>query len=417
MTSLALFAFFTGVHLALLQFSYFFLLLTNVTSTYITYVTIVVAWMMGTLLGLLLPRLTAALTLTVGVASYYAVYALVVTNPLAPATLGISALGVAVTGLWAGHFFVAMLPLFARPDRLFFHENNGFLVGIAAVFAGFAMLGRPFLLWTPLVAGAALLGHLRLLRSMSPAPDALPRSPAGEPAGDAGRPLSSAVRSLARRFASTMIAANLLLPAAMWVHSGLAGESMWRMFRTESNAVEWFSSVQLLLIALVAGANYVVAGLEHARARWIWGVLALGFLLFALDEQFGVHEAMRDDLFRPVGLFVETPWLIEGDVGLYLFFALGLTFAPFVLGELRQADRALALFVAAILLTFPTIVIDSLRDAVMEGWSTRRFWDYTFEEVGEMWAGLLFLLSFLALLEARLVRMAGPGRGVREAAT
>lgn len=400
--SLPLFAFFTGLHLAVLQFCYFFLLLTNVTSTYITYATIVIAWMTGTLLGLILPRLTAVWALVIGVVSYYAVYALVVTNPLAPATLGISAIGVAVTGLWAGHFFVAMLPLFAGADRLFFHENNGFLIGIAAVFAGFTLLGRPFLLWTPALAGAALLGHLLWLgaRTKLSAGSTLDRSH-GAPAVS---PAPASV--LLDRFAATMLAVNLLLPLAMWLHAGLTGEAMWRLFRTEFNAVEWLSSVQLLIVALLAGANYVAAGLESARPRWVWAVLAAGFVVFALDEQFDLHEALRDELFRPAGVLTDTPWLIAGDVGLYLFLCLGLVFAPFVLGELRRADRAVALFAAAVLLVFPTIVIDSLRDAVTTDWIARRFWDYTFEEIGEMWAGLLFLLAFVAVLRARLERLA-----------
>ena len=113
--------------------------------------------MAGALAGLMIPRLSALVATGVGVASYYVVYALVVSNPLASFTLTVSAFGVFLSGLWAGHFFVLMLPAFARADRLFLHENNGFLAGVIGVFVGFSMLGNAFLLWTPLVSLLVLL--------------------------------------------------------------------------------------------------------------------------------------------------------------------------------------------------------------------------------------------------------------------
>ena len=163
MINLGLFGFLTGVHLALLQFCYFFLLLINVTSTYITYATIVISWMVGTLIGLFWRRLNAGLALIAGVASYYAIYALVISDPLALHTLPIAAGGVAISGLWAGRFFVVMLPLFVRADRLFLHENNGFLLGVIGVFVGFTLLGLGFLFWTPLISGLWLLIHIAWL--------------------------------------------------------------------------------------------------------------------------------------------------------------------------------------------------------------------------------------------------------------
>ena len=155
----------------MLQFSYFFLLLINVTSTYITYMTVVIAWMLGTLIGLVLPRLNATIAMVLGVAGYYATYAWTVNNPLSPITLPLAAVGVAITGLWAGRFFVVMRPLFVRVDRMFLHENNGFLVGIIMVFVGFTMVGRPFLLWTPLVSLTVLLANMAWLGAEHHHPD------------------------------------------------------------------------------------------------------------------------------------------------------------------------------------------------------------------------------------------------------
>ena len=161
--SLPLFGFITGLHLALLQFGYLFLLVIHVTSTYVTYAMIVLSWMAGTLVGLMWRRLDARAALGIGLLAYYAIYGLVVRDPLSFSVLPLAALGVACSGLWAGRFFVVMLPHFGRVDRLFFHENNGFLVGVIAVFVGFTMLGRAFLLWGPLLIGASLFVQLLVI--------------------------------------------------------------------------------------------------------------------------------------------------------------------------------------------------------------------------------------------------------------
>jgi hypothetical protein len=158
--NVALFGFFTGLHLALLQFGYLFVLVMNVTSTYVTYAMIVLSWMAGSLIGLRWERLDGRAAVLMGVVGYYVIYGLVAAAPLAAYTLPLAALGVATSGLWAGRFFVVLHPYFSRVDRLFFHENNGFMLGVIAVFVGFTMLGRPFLLAGPLLTGAGLLIHL-----------------------------------------------------------------------------------------------------------------------------------------------------------------------------------------------------------------------------------------------------------------
>ncbi len=152
-----LYAFFTGLYFAVLQFNFFLVLQINISSTYITYMTVVISWMVGAVLGLWLKGLRTLLGVTTGLLSYYGVYLLIAYDPLSRSTLLLAALGVCLTGLWAGRFFTVMLPVFKQTDALFFHENNGFLVGVVTVFIGFTSFGRLFLAWAPLVCGAALL--------------------------------------------------------------------------------------------------------------------------------------------------------------------------------------------------------------------------------------------------------------------
>jgi len=160
MLQLKLHGFMTGLHFALLQLCYLLLLMFNVSSTYLTYALITTAWMAGAIAGLAFRSLDVRLVLLAGVLAYYGALAAVHYDPLAYATLAAAAVGVFLSGLWAGRFFVVMLPRMKRVDSLFFHENNGFVFGIAAAFVAFTLIGRPFLLYAPLVSGACLLVHL-----------------------------------------------------------------------------------------------------------------------------------------------------------------------------------------------------------------------------------------------------------------
>ncbi len=95
-----------------------------------------------------------------GLFCFYSVYALITTLPFSGYTLAFSALGAGLTGLWAGQFFIFLLSQYNEVDRLFFHENNGFLLGIVLFFLGFTTLGREFVFWAPMtLAGILFLKH------------------------------------------------------------------------------------------------------------------------------------------------------------------------------------------------------------------------------------------------------------------
>ena len=66
-------------------------------------------------------------------------------------------LAMALSGLppvRAGRFFIFVLHQYKQVDRIFFHENNGFWVGIVMFFLGFTLLGRPFVFWAPMTQQA-----------------------------------------------------------------------------------------------------------------------------------------------------------------------------------------------------------------------------------------------------------------------
>ena len=410
-----LFATLTGLHLAILQFCYFFTLLINVTSTYVTYMTVVIAWMTGTLIGLWLP-IGVTPALVVGVVAYYAVQLLVASDPLGGLVLQVAALGVAVTGLWAGRFFVVLQPLFQRADRLFFHENNGFMVGVLGVFVGFTLLGKPFLLWAPLASLAVLVlfypwvarAEPQLLEEPATAgPDGL----TGQAVADPGRLLNGGWRAL-HRFGWWMIALNILVPAGIFVQAAVQEVGYWHLFWGEDNLITWFSAMQLLLVAGVAWLNAETAaearrlqGVEAAAHPWIWWIFTAGFIFLALDEQFRIHEQVRDELLKPNGWFTHLHHIRPGDVMFYFYFIVGVVLAVRLWSELRRFSGALALFGAALVVAGAVIVVDALPESEVAHWPWPRFWSSAYEEIGENLAEMFFLLAFLKVLTGRLKGM------------
>ncbi|MEE3332350.1 MAG: hypothetical protein VX246_15895 [Myxococcota bacterium] len=226
--------------------------------------------------------------------------------------------------------------------------------------------------------------------------------------------LVEAARNQVTRVAQAAVAVNLLLPLGMLVYAAYADRTFWLFFSAEDGPTEWLSSVQCLVVAAVAWAIYLVnellrRGGEAASAVRSWGWLAIGagFFVLGLDERFDLHEELRDVVLRPIGFMTNTPNIVPGDVGLYLFYTAGLGLVAWMRTEFRSFPPALAVLGAAFALGLPVIVIDSLTDAAIKTWPFRTFWDYPFEELGELWAELLCLIAFCIVLYGRLGELAG----------
>ncbi len=152
-----IFCFLNGFIFAFMQFGFLLMLQINVTSTYVTYALVTICWMAGALAGLWIKSLNPFWLMAIQPVAFYLAYLLATYAPFASFTFPLAASLVAAAGLWAGRFFPEMLKAGKRTDSLFFHENNGFIVGVLCFFVGFTMLGRPFLLAVPMIFVIVLL--------------------------------------------------------------------------------------------------------------------------------------------------------------------------------------------------------------------------------------------------------------------
>lgn len=224
-----------------------------------------------------------------------------------------------------------------------------------------------------------------------------------------GDAILASARHQVVRLAAAALAVNALLPLGVYAYARITEQVFWRFFSVEDGPTEWFSSVQCMLIAGVAWTNYAIHGVLRRSGRsplgesgWVWIAFAIGFVVLGVDERFDLHEAMRDSVLRPAGILVDLPYIVPADVGLYLLYAVGLAFATLLVRELRRWPPAAALLCTSFALGLAVVVIDSLSDATLRSWPLATFWDYPFEEIGELWAQLLCLLAFLTVLHGRL---------------
>lgn len=163
----ALSALSAGLMLAVYQVGYFITLEFHLSSTYIAYFAVLGVWLLGSLIGLWLPRSTGRWPLIgAGMAAYYAnavLFAVVSYNLL---VLPLSLLCVLTTGLYGGYFFRQARRDFPSARVLFFHENNGFLVGYFVAFAQLLFHGQTSLRILPgLLAASHIVVQVLVERS------------------------------------------------------------------------------------------------------------------------------------------------------------------------------------------------------------------------------------------------------------
>lgn len=141
-----IFSFVCGLYFALLQFSYFFLMEAFVSSQYLSYFLTLLFWLCGFLLGLNISQERWFMRfLVLGAGAYYIAWTLTRRIPFHPILYPCAALCTAFSGLLPGYFFPYMARRF-RPVKLpFFHENNGFILGILISLEASIHMGRWFL--------------------------------------------------------------------------------------------------------------------------------------------------------------------------------------------------------------------------------------------------------------------------------
>lgn len=154
----SLLAFCVGLWLALLQFSFFFLLEVRLTSRATTFFVALFFWLVGFLVGLNLrsPRAFPALV-ALAPAAYYVAHLTLGLLPYRVQALPVVGACIAVAGALAGAFFPHTAGRFARLKVLLFHENNGFVLGILLSLFGAVFAGRFLLDWSPALAAVPVV--------------------------------------------------------------------------------------------------------------------------------------------------------------------------------------------------------------------------------------------------------------------
>lgn len=133
----------------------------SISAAALTYALVLGAWLLGSLIGLWLPRRERLLVL-VGLVAHLAVHARLLASPFAsPAALALLLPAVGLGALAGGGFFARVLPAEPRTGPIFAAENDGFLAGMLLAVLGYAFLGRWFSLLIPLASAAVLLAPPR----------------------------------------------------------------------------------------------------------------------------------------------------------------------------------------------------------------------------------------------------------------
>ncbi len=128
-------------------------------------------------------------------------------------------------------------------------------------------------------------------------------------------------------------------------------------------------------------------------------------MFLAVDEQFSYHEALRNEVFVPRDLF-DFKYINAGDVGFALMSAIGLALVFFVYRELKASRSAFWLFWSGVGVALVVTLLDTINRDMLKQIGLPRHVKSPIEEILELWAQCLFLLSFLGILQGKFGRVA-----------
>ena len=78
------------------------------------------------------------------------------------------------------------------------------------------------------------------------------------------------------------------------------------------------------------------AGSDTIRRSWPWLLVGLGFFFLSFDEQFEIHETVRETVLKPHDVLTSVPGLKPGDVILPLYAVAGIWLTWVLLEDLSK---------------------------------------------------------------------------------
>lgn len=196
---------------------------------------------------------------------------------------------------------------------------------------------------------------------------------------------------------------NVLLIVTLIV---LGWPEWWRNINYETSPLNWFSSMQLALIGATAFLVFSTSFLclnEPRQKRLLWMLLAFAFFYFSIDEQFQIHERLREFVFKPHHIGTNLPGIAPGDFLLVFYAIVGLCVASVLVGSLRACRPSLYWFFAAVCIAAVAVGLDAA------DWSSRsnrvQRTEQFIEEIGETLAEMSFLISFVLFYFSKLKKV------------
>lgn len=174
----------------------------------------------------------------------------------------------------------------------------------------------------------------------------------------------------------------------------------WQYINFEQAPMTQYQAALLLCAAVIAAINAMhCRRLQERREVIVWGFISLVFLYLALDEQFTIHETVRETLLKPYGKIPFLPWVGPGDYLPLLYATVAIAGLPFFWPFIVRNTATRWRLVMAALLAGTAIVLDSINWHEIPGnWLGR---EQFLEECMEAMAYSLFAASFLTAADHR----------------
>ena len=151
-------AFLTGIFFATLQISYLFSLETLLTSSILSYFSLLFCWFFGAIIGLKFFKfMNQRILLILSVLSYYLFFVVLIFNKFNTKLLPFYIFLITASSIYAGYFFPFQSKFFKKINYLFFMENNGFILGILISYILFMLYGLSFLVLFPVIIFSVLM--------------------------------------------------------------------------------------------------------------------------------------------------------------------------------------------------------------------------------------------------------------------